>query len=44
VFLGHASVKTASTYLASGQNRQEEVVTMRDHARPTLDVDREAVV
>ena len=41
-FLGHASVKTTSIYLASGEDRQEHVVTLRERGRPTLDEDREA--
>lgn len=42
VFLGHASVKTTSIYLASGEDRQEHVVALRERGRPTLDTDREA--
>ena len=42
VFLGHASVKTTSVYLASGEDRQEDVVRLRDRRRTTLDDDREA--
>ena len=42
VFLGHASVKTTSVYLASGEDRQEHVVRLRDRRRTTLDDDREA--
>jgi len=42
VFLGHASVKTTSIYLASGDDRQEHVVELREHSRPTLDTDRDA--
>lgn len=42
VFLGHASVKTTSIYLASGEDRQEHVVQLRERGRPTLDEDREA--
>ena len=42
VFLGHASVKTTSIYLASGEDRQEEIVQLRDRSRPTLDDDRDA--
>ena len=42
VFLGHASVKTTSIYLASGEERQEHVVQLRERGRPTLDDDREA--
>jgi integrase/recombinase XerC len=42
VFLGHASVKTTSIYLASGPDRQEHVVALRDRGRPTLDDDRDA--
>ena len=41
VFLGHASVKTTSIYLASGEHRQEYVVRLREHGRTTLDDDRE---
>jgi hypothetical protein len=43
-FLGHASVKTTSVYLASGDDRQEHVVALRQRGRPTLDEDREAPV
>jgi integrase len=42
VFLGHASVKTTSVYLVSGEDRQEEVVALRERRRPTLDEDRDA--
>jgi site-specific recombinase XerD len=42
VFLGHASVKTTSIYLASGEDRQEHVVRLREHGRTTLDDDRDA--
>jgi hypothetical protein len=42
VFLGHASVKTTSIYLASGEDRQEHVVRLRERGRATLDEDREA--
>lgn len=42
IFLGHASVKTTSIYLASGEDRQEHVVALRERGRPTLDTDREA--
>ena len=42
VFLGHASVKTTSIYLASGEDRQEHVVELRESGRPTLDSDRHA--
>ena len=42
VFLGHASVKTTSIYLASGEDRQEHVVQLRERQRPTLDDDRDA--
>jgi site-specific recombinase XerD len=42
VFLGHASVKTTSVYLASGDERQEHVVQLRERGRPTLDDDRRA--
>ena len=42
VFLGHASVKTTSIYLASGEQRQEEIVRLRARQRPTLDDDRDA--
>jgi len=42
VFLGHASVKTTSIYLASGEDRQEHVVRLRERGRATLDDDREA--
>jgi site-specific recombinase XerD len=42
LFLGHASVKTTSVYLASGDDRQEEVVRLRERGRSTLDEDRDA--
>ena len=42
VFLGHASVKTTSIYLASSEQRQEQVVQQRDRGRVTLDDDRDA--
>jgi site-specific recombinase XerD len=42
VFLGHASVKTTSIYLASGEERQEHVVQLRERGQPTLDDDRRA--
>ena len=42
VLLGHASVKTTSIYLASGEDRQEHVVQLRERQRPTLDDDRDA--
>jgi hypothetical protein len=42
VVLGHASVKTTSIYLASGEDRQEHIVRLRERGRPTLDHDREA--
>lgn len=42
VFLGHASVKTTSIYLASGEDRQEHVGRLRERGRPTLDTDCEA--
>jgi site-specific recombinase XerD len=41
-FLGHASVKTTSIYLASGEQRQEGMVQRRQRGRATLDTDREA--
>jgi integrase/recombinase XerC len=41
IFLGHASVKTTSIYLASGDDRQEHVVGLRERGRPTLDEDRD---
>ena len=41
-FLGHASVKTTSIYLASGEQRQEQMVQRRQRGRATLDTDREA--
>jgi integrase len=41
VFLGHASVNTTSIYLASGEDRQEHVVDLRERGRPTLDADRD---
>jgi site-specific recombinase XerD len=31
--LGHASVKTTSIYLASDEQRQEDVITRREHGR-----------
>jgi hypothetical protein len=37
-----AAVKTTSIYLASGEDRQEEIVRLRDRGRATLDDDREA--
>jgi integrase len=40
IFLGHASVKTTSVYLASDEDRQEHVVGLRECGRPTLDEDR----
>jgi integrase/recombinase XerD len=42
VLLGHTSVKTTSVYLASGADRQEHVVQLRERGRPTLDDDRDA--
>ena len=42
VFLGHASVKTTSIYLASDEDRQEQAVQRRERGRPTLDDDRDA--
>jgi integrase/recombinase XerC len=42
MFLGHASVKTTSIYLASSEQRQEQVVQQRDRGRVTLDEDRDA--
>ncbi len=41
VFLGHASVKTTSIYLASDEDRQEQAVQRRERGRPTLDDDRD---
>ncbi len=41
VFLGHASVKTTSIYLASGEDRQEHVVALRERGQVTLDLDRD---
>jgi hypothetical protein len=35
VFLGHASVKTTSVYLASREDRQEHVVELRERGRPS---------
>jgi hypothetical protein len=35
LFLGHASVKTTSIYLASGEDRQKHVVRLREHGRAT---------
>lgn len=43
-FLGHASVKTTSIYLASDDTRQEEIVTRRVRGRSTLAADRETAV
>ena len=40
-FLGHASVKTTSIYLASGPDRQEHIVRLRERGRATLDDDRD---
>ncbi len=37
--LGHASVKTTSIYLASDEQRQEDVITRRERGRLTLDED-----
>ena len=37
--LGHASVKTTSIYLASDEQRQEDVVARRERGRLTLDED-----
>jgi site-specific recombinase XerD len=42
-FLGHASVKTTSIYLASDDTRQEEIVTRRARGRSTLAAHRETV-
>ena len=42
MFLGHASVKTTSIYLDSGEDPQEHVVALRERQRPTLDDDRDA--
>ncbi|MDQ3091036.1 MAG: tyrosine-type recombinase/integrase [Actinomycetota bacterium] len=42
LFLGHASVKTTSIYLASDEDRQEQAVQRRQQGRPTLDEDRDA--
>ena len=42
VFLGHASVKTTSIYLGSGEDRQEHVVQLRERRSATLDDDRDA--
>ena len=42
IFLGHASVKTTSVYLASDEDRQEHVVELRERGRATLDEDRDA--
>jgi site-specific recombinase XerD len=41
IFLGHASVKTTSVYLASDEDRQEHVVGLRERGRLTLDEDRD---
>jgi site-specific recombinase XerD len=43
VFLGHASVKTTSIYLVSGDERQEHVVELRERERTTLDDNGDAV-
>ena len=40
--LGHASIKTTSIYLASDEQRQEDVVARRERGRLTLDDDRDA--
>jgi site-specific recombinase XerD len=40
-FLGHASVKTTSIYLASDDTRQEEIVTRRAHGRSALAASRD---
>ena len=37
--LGHASVKSTSIYLASDQQRQEDVIAQRERGRLTLDED-----
>lgn len=42
-FLGHASVKTTSIYLASSEERQEHVVQLRERGRATLDDDRDTM-
>ena len=41
-FLGHASVKTTSIYLASDDTRQEEIVSRRARGRSTLAAGRES--
>jgi site-specific recombinase XerD len=40
--LGHASIKTTSIYLASDQQRQEDVVARRERGGLLLDEDRDA--
>ncbi len=39
IFLGHASVKTTSIYLASDAGRQEQAVRRREEGATTLDDD-----
>jgi site-specific recombinase XerD len=39
--LGHASVKTTSIYLASDEQRQEDVIARRERGRLALDEDLE---
>lgn len=41
MFLGHASVKTTSIYLASDEQRQEDIVERRERGRSTFDEDLE---
>jgi integrase len=41
VFLGHTSVMTTSIDLASGEDRQEHVVRLRERGQVTLDADRD---
>ncbi|MCA1679882.1 MAG: tyrosine-type recombinase/integrase [Actinobacteria bacterium] len=41
--LGHASVKTTSIYLASDEQRQEDIITRRERGRLALDEDLEAL-
>ena len=42
--LGHASIKTTSIYLASDQQRQEDVVARRERGGLLLDEDRDDAV
>lgn len=42
-FLGHASVKTTSIYLASDEQRQEDIVERRERGRNAIDEDLDAL-